>query len=323
MTKIALLLESGATPSSVTATLDMFNIAARFTGEAELRVEVFSAKGGRLPLMQGLQIETKPLPQQLSAFDAVILPGFFAGDTAELIRRLESSWEPVITLLKTLPPTTLIAASCYGTFVMAESGLLDEHGATTTWWLRDEFRMRYPKVRLDAARTLVEDGNLLTAGAMTAHTLLSLQLLRRLIGHAAARQVASIMLVDESSTSQQVFVTLQRNFADPLITAAIEQMERRLQDTFSATALAARLHISYRTLHRRFRSVTGYTPLTYMQELRVERAKALLETSRRSVGQIAATVGYDDLSSFRRLFARQTGLSPAEYRKRFRNRENV
>lgn len=323
MTKIALLLESGATPSSVTATLDMFSIAARFVGEAAPRLEIISSRGGCLALTNHLLLETRPLPQQLSDFDAVILPGFFASDTAEIIQRLESSWQPVIALLKTLPATTLIAASCYGTFVLAESGLLDGRAATTTWWLCDEFRMRYPRIRLDAAKALVEDGNLLTAGAMTAHTLLSLQLLRRLIGHAAARQVASIMLVDESNTSQQVFVTLQREFADPLITAAIEKMERHLQDAFSATELAARLHTSYRTLHRRFRSVTGYTPLAYIQELRVERAKALLETGRRSVGQIAATVGYDDLSSFRRLFARQTGLSPAEYRKRFRSRENV
>lgn len=318
MPEIALLLESGATPSSVTATLDMFNIAARFMGEAELRLEVFSSKGGRLALTDSLQIETKPLPQQLSAFDAAILPGFFARDTAELIQRLETSWQPVITRLKTLPPTTLIAASCYGTFVLAESGLLDGHVATTTWWLRDEFRKRYPRVKLDAAKALVEEGNLLTAGAMTAHTLLSLQLLRRLIGHAAARQVASIMLVDESNTSQQAFVTLQRDFTDPLVATAIEQMERELQKAFSATALAARLHISYRTLHRRFHKATGLTPLAYLQALRVERAKALLETSRRSVEQIAANVGYADLSSFRRLFSRQTGLSPAEYRKRFR-----
>ncbi len=318
MTKIALLLVSGATPSSVTATLDMFNIATRFVGEAALHLEVFSPRAGRLPLAGGLQLDTRPLPPQLSDFDAVILPGFFANDITELIQRLESSWQPVITLLKKLPPTTLIAASCYGTFVLAESGLLDEHTATTTWWLRDEFRTRYPRIRLDAAKALVEDGNLLTAGAMTAHTLLSLQLLRRLIGHAAARQVASIMLVDESNTSQQAFVTLQRDFADPLVAAAIELMERTLQEAFSATALADQLHVSYRTLHRRFRNATGETPLAYLQALRVERAKALLETSRLSVEQIATGVGYADLSSFRRLFTRQTGLSPAQYRKRFR-----
>lgn len=322
MTEIALLLESGATPSSVTATLDMFNIASRFVGEAELRLKVFSSSGGRLALSDGLSLETRTLPSQLSNFDAVILPGFFAHDTAELFQRLESSWQPVIALLKTLPPTTLIAASCYGTFVLAESDLLDDHSATTTWWLRDEFRMRYPKVRLDAAKALVEDDNLLTAGAMTAHTLLSLQLLRRLIGHAAARQVASIMLVDESNTSQQAFATLQRDFADPVVVAAIEQMERNLQEEFSATELAAQLHISYRTLHRRFSSTTKLTPLAYLQELRIERAKALLETSRRSVEQIATSVGYADLSSFRRLFTRQTGLSPAEYRKRFRTNKS-
>ncbi|HEY0721012.1 MAG TPA: helix-turn-helix domain-containing protein, partial [Gammaproteobacteria bacterium] len=110
----------------------------------------------------------------------------------------------------------------------------------------------------------------------------------------------------------------QRHFNEPLIDAAIVGMEQQMNGAFSTSELALSLHVSYRTLHRRFQAVTGMAPLAYMHALRVERAKELLEQTRHSVAQIAAAVGYDDETSFRRIFARHTGLSPAEYRKRFR-----
>lgn len=318
MTAIALLLESGATPSSVTATLDLFRIAARFDSSDPFRIDRYSAQGGAVPLAAGLSLQTEPLPARLEGYDAVILPGFFAQSLAELVEKLDSTWQPTIARLRTLAPATLVAASCYGTFVLAESGLLDAHTATTSWWFQAAFAARYPKVRTNAAQALVDDGHMLTAGAMTAHTDLSLHLLRRLKGPTLARSVGAIMLVDESKSSQLPFMALQRHFGDPLIDAAIVRMEQQMNGAFSTTELAQSLHVSYRTLHRRFQAVAGMAPLAYMHALRVERAKELLEQTRHSVAQIAAAIGYDDEASFRRIFARHTALSPAEYRKRFR-----
>jgi transcriptional regulator GlxA family with amidase domain len=318
MTAIAVLVESGATPSSVAATLDLFRIAARLDPAASIRIDLFSAEGGAVPLAQGLTLETQRLPPRLENYDAVILPGFFAEELGQLTERLRHHWQPVIARLRALPPSTLVAGSCYGTFVLAESGLLDGRAATTSWWFQAAFAERYPKVRLNAAQALVDDGNVITAGAMTAHTDLSLHVLRRLRGHALARQVASIMLVDESKSSQRPFMALARRFGDPLIDTAIEWMERRLAGSFSAAHLAEELHVSYRTLHRRFCAVTGMAPLAYLQALRVEQAKALLEETGQSTGQIAAAIGYDDDSAFRRIFARLTGITPAQYRKQFR-----
>ena len=318
MTTIALLVESGATPSSVTLTLDLFRIAARLAPDSGFRLQLFSAQGGNVALDEALQISTHPLPPRLDDFDAVILPGFFAEDLADLLLRLEAFWQPTIARLRTLPRETLVATSCYGTFVLAESGLLAGRSATTTWWLEDAFAARYPQIRLDAAKALVDDGRLLTAGAMTAHAELSLHVLRRLHGHALARQVGSLMLVDEAKSSQRPFMALQRHFADPLVQRAVEAMELAMDRERPATELAAQLHVSYRTLHRRFHSVTGMAPLSYFQALRVERAKELLECTTWSVEQVAAAVGYGDVSAFRRIFARLTALSPAQYRRQFR-----
>lgn len=318
MTAVALLLEAGATPSSVTATLDLLRIAARFDPSDPFRIDRYSAQGGAVPLAEGLSLHTAPLPTRLEGYDAVILPGFFAQSLAELVERLETTWQPTIARLRTLPEATLVAASCYGTFVLAESGLLDAHTATTSWWFQDAFAARYPQVRTNAAQALVDDGQLLTAGAMTAHTDLSLHLLRRLKGPTLARRVGAIMLVDESKSSQLPFMALQRRFGEPLVDAAIVRMEQQMTGAFSTAELAASLHVSYRTLHRRFHAVAGMAPLAYLHALRVERAKELLVQTRHSVAQLAAAVGYDDEASFRRLFTRLTALSPAEYRKRFR-----
>lgn len=320
MPVIALLVEAGATPSSVTATLDLFRIAARLDTAAPVRIDLLSAQGGVVGLADELLVATRALPERLDAYDAVILPGFFAQSIDELLRRIEAVWQPAIARLRALDGGRIVAASCYGTFVLAESGLLDGRAATTTWWLETAFAARYPRVRLDAAQALVDDGAVLTAGAMTAHIDLSLHVLRRLKGHALARRVASIMLVDEARASQRPFMALQRCFNDPLVDAAVVWMEAHLAAPLSTSALADALHVSYRTLHRRFRAVTGQAPLAYLHALRVERAKALLEETRHGIEQIAAAVGYQDVSAFRRLFSRLTEVAPGEYRRRFRRR---
>lgn len=318
MTRIALIVEPGATPSSVMTTLDMVNVASRYPEAAACELDLLSATGGDIQLSPAARISTQALPTSLGAYSAVILPGFFATDMESLRAQLQSVWQSVIARLRALPPEILVAASCYGTFVLAESGLLDGSSATTTWWKDGDFRQRYPAVRLDADQALVDGGRCITAGAMTAHTDLTLHVLRRLFGAALARKVGGIMLIDGARTSQRPFMALQQSFDDVLVQQAADWMVERCSEDVSAQDLADALHVSYRTLHRRFNAATGMPTLAYLQALRVEHAKELLESTRLSLEQIVDKIGYSDVSSFRRLFARRAGLSPAQYRQRFR-----
>lgn len=318
MPRIALIVEAGATPSSVMSTLDMFSIAARYPEAAGCRLDLLSTAGGSIPLAPAVRVETQVMPAQLDAYAAVILPGFFAEDMASIEHQLQSVWPPLIVRLRTLPAHVLLGASCYGTFVLAASGRLDAQRATTTWWLQAPFRQRFLRVILDAERALVDGGQVITAGAMTAHTDLSLHILRRLFGAALARQVGGIMLVDGARMSQKPFMALARHFADPLVQQAADWLAEDAVADVSTQQLAAALHVSYRTLHRRFTRAAGMPPLAYRQALRIERAKELLESSRQSLEQIVETVGYRDLAAFRRLFLRCAGLSPAQYRQRFK-----
>lgn len=317
MTAIALLVTPGSTPSSVTSTLDMVAIARRHPAAADCRLDVLSVEGGEIALSPAVHLRTAALPTSLDDYAAIIVSGFFAHDFADITRQLDTVWQAPIQRLAALPPDQLVAASCYGTFVLGESGRLDGRPATTTWWLGDAFQQRYPRVRVDADQTLVDAGPAITAGAMTAHVDLSLHVLRRLFGAALARQVASVMLVDGARHSQRPFKALPQRFADPLVDAAANWMSRHGAKGFTTQDLAAALAVSYRTLHRRFSEGAGMPPLAYLQALRVEHAKELLETTRDSLERIVEAVGYSDTSAFRRLFARQVGLSPADYRQRF------
>lgn len=318
MTRIALVVVPGATLSSVMITLDMINIACRYPEAVDCRLDLLSASGGEIQLSTTVKLATQALPASLEVYSAVIVPGFFAASLASLDAQLQTVWQPVIQRLRALPPATLVAASCYGTFVLAESGLLDGANATTTWWLQTDFAQRYPRVRLDADQALADGGRCLTAGAMTAHTDLTLHVLRRLFGAALARQVGGIMLVDGARSSQRPFMAVQKSFDDVLVQQAVDWLAERCTENITPQHLADALHVSYRTLHRRFHAATGMPPLAFLQALRVEQAKELLEGTRLSLEQIVEKIGYSDASAFRRLFVRQAGLSPAQYRQRFR-----
>lgn len=314
---IALLLEQGSTASSVATTLDMLRLAQRLQPGCGWRPHLLSTRGGLVRLTDEMVVETAALPADLDDYQAIILPGFFADSMEAIADCLDATWLGVIARLRRLPADRVVAASCYGTFVMAEAGLLDGVPATTTWWLADAFRLRYPQVMLDADRALVDSGRAITAGAMTAHTDLALHVLRRLGGAALARRVAGIMLVDGARTSQRPFMSVQRDYSEPLVRRAIDWMAKHIAESFAIEGLAGAMHVSYRTLNRRFVEVTGMGPLAYLQALKIERAKELLEESRASLETITAGVGYEDASSFRRLFKRATGLSPAQYRRQF------
>jgi len=313
-----MLLEQGATASSVTTTLDMFRLAQRYQPEAGYQPFLFSTQGGLVRLTDAVAVETQPLPDNLGGFNAIILPGFFAESLDRIVTQLQTTWRTVISRLQHLPDNTLVAASCYGTFVLAEARLLDGLPATTTWWLAHEFQQRYPSIRLDADKTLVDSGRVVSAGAMTAHTDLSLHVLRRLGGAALARSVSGIMLVDGARKSQRPFMSVQRNYTEPLVQRAIEWMALKLSQPVSIDELADAMHVSDRTLNRRFIEITGLAPLAYLQALKIDRAKELLEGTSGDFEAITAKVGYEDVSSFRRLFKRSTGLSPAQYRRQFK-----
>ncbi len=163
-------------------------------------------------------------------------------------------------------------AACIGTFVVAESGLLDDQDSTTTWWLAPLFRQRYPKVRLDESHMIVKSGKCITAGAALGHMDLALWLIRQKSPRLAAL-TANYLIVD-SRPSQSAYVLVDHlAHSDPLVERFERWARGRLADGFSLDDAAAAVRSSKRTLARRMQVVLGKSPLSYFQELRVEHAK--------------------------------------------------
>ena len=207
-----------------------------------------------------------------------------------------------------------LAAACIGTFVLAESGLLDGHDATTTWWLAPFFRQRYPQVRLDESQMIVKSERIITAGAALSHMDLALWIIRQKSPRLAA--LTAKYLVVDSRPSQSAYILVDHlAHADPLVERFERWARGELAAGFSLEHAAAATSSSKRTLARRMQEVLGKSPLAYFQDLRVERAVHLLKTTDQTVDQIAAQVGYADGVSLRALLRRRLGHGIKEIRR--------
>jgi transcriptional regulator GlxA family with amidase domain len=207
----------------------------------------------------------------------------------------------------------LTATACIGTFVLAEAALLDGEEATTTWWLAPLFRQRYPRVRLDESRIIVQSNAVVTAGAALSHLDLALALIRR-ASPELADLTARYLVVDER-TSQSIYaIPNHLAHADPLIQQFERWARRRLAKGFSLEQAAKALATSKRTLARRMQRVLGKSPLAFFQDLRIERAVHLLRTGHASVDQIAVAVGYAEGVTLRALLRRKLGRGVREIR---------
>ncbi|WP_117191700.1 GlxA family transcriptional regulator [Rhizobium terrae] len=206
-----------------------------------------------------------------------------------------------------------IAAACIGTFVLAESGMLDGEKATTTWWLAPLFRQRYPKVRLEDGNMLVRSGSLVTAGAALGHMDMALWLVRQ-VSPELASLVARYLIVDSRPAQSAYVLTDHLAHADPMVERFERWARSRLSEGFSLDEAAEAVAVSKRTLARRLQQVLGKTPLSFFQDLRVERAVHLLKTSDKSPDEIAALVGYADGATLRALLRQKLGRGVREVR---------
>jgi transcriptional regulator GlxA family with amidase domain len=166
---------------------------------------------------------------------------------------------------------------------------------------------------------IVEDSGLICAGAVTSYLNLALHLVEKFAGPAIAAQCARLMLIDSKQLSQAPFASLQAGWQhqDDIVSQAQSWMQRNLHCELNLDDIASSIPVSPRTLIRRFKEAAGQTPLAFLQSMRVEAAKRLLENTDLSLEMIVEKVGYSDVSSFRRLFSRTTQLTPREYRSRF------
>ena len=316
--RIYVLALDGVFDLGLSAILDGFQTANELIEMTGLAIPRFGVKivGMRKTVRtaHGLKIPVQPVGRRTPEY--VIVPAIACKtlDTlkAALIRR--DVRDSAKMFRKWANNGAMLTAACAGTFVLAESGLLNQQHATTTWWLAPVFRERYPQVLLNESDMVVNSGNFVTAGAALGHMDLALWLIRG-VSPELASLTAKYLIVDSRPSQTAYALTDHLVHSDPVVQHFERWARAGLARRFSLDSAAKAVGASKRTLTRRLQNVLGKSPMSYFQSLRVERAVHLLKTSNASVEEIAAKVGYMNGGTLRLLLRRRLNLGVKEIRR--------
>ncbi len=322
MKKITILALSSAQASSITGPMDVFVFAGVLweviRGEQPspcFEVTIASPDGKAVKCFNRLPVAPHCSMHDVRNTDLIMISAI----TDNAPKWLERNKSVIDWLKQQYQSGTQIAAVCTGAFILAETGLLNGKTATTHWGVIDQFRQRYPLVLLRPDSLITDEGDLYCSGGSNAFNDLSFYLVEKLSSREVAVQCAKAMVQDFGRVSQAPYASLSllKSHNQQDILAVQGWIEENYVKAISISALAARFGMGQRTFERRFKHTTGDSPLAYLQKVRINAAKALLEKPYSTFEEVTHRVGYEDISSFRRIFQRYTGLRPKEYQRLF------
>jgi transcriptional regulator GlxA family with amidase domain len=283
------------------------------------RVRVVSVGGERFRCGNGIPVEPSAAVGETDRADIVILPELWLGPDEHLSGRYPSLIQWIRTRYEA---GACVYSACSGALMLAETGLLNGCDATSHWGYQDLFRRQYPQVRFRPEPNLCfadAAGRIVTAGGSTSWHDLALHIISRHVSPGEAMRIAKVYLLKWHAEGQLPYEPLvrQQAHADSVVHGCEKWLREHFRESGVAARVAGHAQIPERTLKRRFKQATGLTLIDYVQNLRIEEAKHLLETSDQAVDEICFAVGYEDPSFFRRLFRGRTGVAPAQYRRVF------
>ncbi len=325
---IRIWVYDGILAGGVAGSIDVFTAANRLGAAGvgadrktfrKLTWSVESLDGASVRSVSGQTIEVNRKIDARLRSDAILVTAPYVADMDEFIARRDQMEALTKAIRRQHEAGAILVSYCTGNYILAEAGLLNGRRATTHWAKAKDFARRYPRVELRAEEILTEQDGILCGGGVTSYSNLAIRLVDKLAGPELAAATAKTLLIDTNRVSQASYATLleEHGHSDKLVAQAQQRMEATLEQGFHLPDLAAHLAVSERTLNRRFKQAMGFGPLEYLQTLRVEVAKRLLESGRLSVEDACLRVGYNDIGTFRMLFKRKTGLSPRDYQSRF------
>lgn len=272
------------------------------------------ACGNGIPVVPQCAIAEAKSPEIL------IIPEFWLAPTDDLRDR----YEDIKAWIRSCHASgSAIYTACSGSILLAATGLLDHRDATSHWGYQDLFRRSFPAVRFHPEPNLViadPAGRIVTAGGSTSWHDLALHIIARHCNPGEALRIAKVYLLKWHDEGQLPFESLVRRqpHADSVVRRTEEWLAKHFREENAVAGAVAVSGVPERSLKRRFKVATGSTLMAHVQNLRIEEAKRLLESTTQSADEIAADVGYDNAAFFRRLFKRCTGLTPSAYRRMFR-----
>lgn len=328
--KVIIVGFDGVLGSALTGALDLFSFTGvswqRFLDEPvepRFNVQIASLGGVDIRCSNRLIMQAHCDIAKVLDCDLLLIPTI--GDSIDKVLSQNSK---LIAHIKRLANTKAdIASNCSGAFFLAKAGLLDGKVATTHWGYASKFKADYPLVDLQENQFVTQSkiasksqsGNIFCAAGGSAFYDLGLLLIERYCGREISTQVAKTQIIDSKRGNQNSYtnVSLHRPHSDPLVKQVQEFIEENFRQPMQVSHLATRVNVTPRTLNRRFQACVAMRPIEYIQAVRVEQAKRLLELGDVTIKSLAEQVGYDDISSFTRLFKRATELTPKEYQEKF------
>ena len=322
---LALPESSGVVLYGLYEVLALFSSAwAQVTGDkdcaARFDVKIVSADGKAFGCVGGIPVTPHATLADITHADIVIVTDLAVDQAVDHTER----WRAVTPWLRQMyAAESLVCSVCSGSILLAASGLLDNRQATTHWAFIDYFRRFHPAVDLQPNRILVTAGQqdrIVSAGGMASWEDLALFLIARFHGQANAIKAAKLFLFGDRSEGQMLFSAMQKpkRHEDAVIDRSQQWIAHHYDNAHPVQRMVEHSGLTARTFKRRYKNATGFTPIDYVQALRVEEAKQILESTAMAIDAIAREVGYEDPTSFRRMFKRLVGVTPGRYRQRFR-----
>lgn len=286
---------------------------------APFRVRVVSPRREGFRCGYGVPVEPDASIDDVERADIVILPELWLGPDEHLKGRHQALVEWIRTCYAS---GAHVYSACSGALMLAETGLLDGRDATSHWGYQDLFRRQYPQVRFHPEPNLCfgdQSGRIVTAGGTTSWHDLALHIIARHVSPGEAMRIAKVYLLKWHDEGQLPYEPLvrQRPHADAVVRSCERWLNEHFREPGAVAGVVGHARIPERTLKRRFKLATGVAIIDYVQNLRLEEAKRLLESSDAPVDEIGFAIGYGEPSFFRRLFKRRTGVSPGRYRRMF------
>jgi transcriptional regulator GlxA family with amidase domain len=315
--RIAIVAFQGVQSLDVFGPVEVFSAANRLAGGGEYAVEILSPEGAvPTETSSGMRI----LPDRATsafrgAIDTIVVAG---GDG---VRHALDDRSLVRWIARAADRSRRVCSVCTGAFLLAEAGLLEGRRATTHWASCDYLARRHPGVNVDPDPIFVRDGKVATSAGVTAGIDLALALVEEDLGAERAREVARwlVLFLKRPGTQSQFSAPLERPAAErPSLRQVQEWIPMHLDEDLSVAVLAERAFMSPRNFARAFRREVGTTPAAYVERLRVEQARSLLQSSDATVEAVAVECGFGTVETMRRAFQRRVGASPSQYRERFR-----
>lgn len=302
---------------SAAAILDVFETANRFYRQ-EGETEPFSIDLLCLPGHESLSYTgyTSKQPGKDDYYDLILVPSF-AGDGIADSLKANIAWVP--WLQNQYKEGAAVASFCTGAFLLGASGLLDNKPATTHINAESAFAKLFPLVQLQAEAVVTEQDRVYTSGGATNTFHLLMLLLEIYCSKKIAIKAAKSFSIDLDRNRQTYFGTFTpaEDHGDDLVKQAQEEIRKHFSTANTIEELITDVPASRRNLVRRFKQVTGITPIEYLQKTRIEAAKQMLEQSRHSILEVMLESGYNDLKTFRTLFKKNVGMTPKMYREKF------